>query len=118
MWAGQELWGLKLRLQLLSLTASTKLPGQQPHQKAFPTTRYSSAQMDPFGLRPHATNSALSKQHTLAADIYEHLFDRIFFKSKEYASWSQGDRPWSLNIYGAPGCGKVRCVSRLQDDES
>jgi hypothetical protein len=70
--------------------------------------------MDPFGSRSHLTTSALSKQHTITDDIYERLFDRIFSHSKEFTYWSQGNRPWQLHCYGAPGCGKVRYMLSSQ----
>jgi hypothetical protein len=68
--------------------------------------------LDPFGLRSRVTNSALSKQQTVAPDIYEQLFDKTFFQTEKFRYWSQGDRPWQLHCYGAPGCGKVRCITR------
>jgi hypothetical protein len=72
---------------------------------------------DPFGLRARVANSALSKQHTLGADIYSGLFERIFFQSEVYKIWSRGDRAWQLHCYGSPGCGKVRSIVLFHDDQ-
>jgi hypothetical protein len=66
--------------------------------------------MDPFGSKTHTATASISTQHTLTPDIYEPLFDRIFFQSEEFAYWSQGNQPWQLHCFGAPGCGKVRCA--------
>lgn len=63
--------------------------------------------MDPFGLKGHVPSTAISIKQTLAPDIYESLFDKIFFESPEFSHWSKGNQPWQLHCYGAPGCGKV-----------
>jgi hypothetical protein len=72
--------------------------------------------MDPFASKSHVATSAISIEHPLAADVYENLFDKIFFESDEFSHWSQGNQPWQLHCHGAPGCGKVRqeCTSRTQ----
>jgi hypothetical protein len=72
--------------------------------------------LDPFGVRHHVANPAIQDQHRLAPDIYESLFDKVFFQSQVYTVWSQGDRPWSLHCYGDPGCGKVRFMLCTQED--
>ncbi|KAF1912567.1 heterokaryon incompatibility protein-domain-containing protein [Ampelomyces quisqualis] len=63
--------------------------------------------MDPFGLKGHVATSAISTKQSLAPNIYEGLFDKIFFDSEEFSYWSRGSQPWQLHCYGAPGCGKT-----------
>jgi hypothetical protein len=66
------------------------------------------ADADPFSsIRSRVANPALSVQHALGPDIYDRLFDRIFFHTKEYGYWSKGNQSWQLHCYGAPGCGKT-----------
>lgn len=73
--------------------------------------------MDPFGLRSRVANAAISSHHALSPDIYDCLFDSIFFQSQEFSYWSQGDQPWQLHCHGAPGCGKVWCLLRSEGDQ-